>query len=564
LHQEAKALLDSGKFFETVENWLAKTNVKGLNNRIILDLLGSAGILTGNLKRALCVKYIGATGTGKSLAQNIKAHLMPVGSVVKINSFTVAVLKRKGDAWKNKMLVIDEMTSLMGDENMRSILKSLISEGELKMEVTEPSDGKHNIINLHVEGAITVSTCTVEHTQSLTLGASEDEMSDRFIDIPMPTTKEYIKYANSSPLNEEDDVDINTVETGTVELIRAMIEIAMSRPTPTIEPGLRQALQTEIRDDLFIVRSVKQLKALMQNCAALSGKAQADYETFNYVYPLASLSAQTKASPKNSKTYDAFKKLIAHLRKEKPSVHLINMNFEVSDIKVAFHLKSNDAAYKQRDNFKDSNWIQHAENERGKYCFTNQGIQADKEIPHFEDIIPSPIKIKAILGNSVSYSGLIPVAKRNNSEACNPCPASIVEDTLAPIPVIPVVLQNEVHKNMINDSSSYINQLNELKLISEVEQETENEEHAKVTAIPKKGQRVVISDKKSSKYQEQGEVIDAFGDETGIEVVVCMDKELEVYSFPLQELTIIDDEETIVQSEYRPQTTTTRTLRRLT
>ncbi len=546
LYQEAKVLLDSGKLFDEVERLIKLQKVIGLQSHVIFDLIASVGILWENLSRTVSVLYSSSSrGGGKSAAQNLKAELMPPENVHVVDVITPSWLKRAGSTLKNKQVISDELVNLFGDTAIFGLVKTLQSKGSLRTQMTESVNGKFVAIDLEILGPVSFSTCCVASTRADILGNQEDEIVDRFLVITPPDTGDYFSAVNERIIVEDSMQSISEIDSHAVEVVREAIRIAMSRPAPKTPRDFMQCLSDNCIRDMSIARFFKDFRILLINCTSLLGQDAVGMDAYKVVYPLLSIMAQNKVSNCNPESLEMLRKLYKYEAENRKTAYgdfLFNANL----LTEVFSPCSLSTAYEKLKTLKKTDWLDVGET-KGNYRINQKGKDTLTKDVVFTEVIPNP---DALAEAFRRFSAVIPTHSDGFPIGLNPV---TVSDTADILPKIASFSDDSVERRG-----------NKLKLISEVEQVTENKVHKKEPAIPKKGQRVVVTDTKLAKYQEEGEVKDIYNSDTGVEVSVCMDKEFEVYSFPLLSLTIIDNKDTIIQSESEPQPTLTRTRKRFT
>lgn len=396
-HHEAVTLLDSGKLLNEIETFVQQAGVIKLEAHIKLGLTAVVSILIDEDANSL--KWLGATGLGKSVSQDIVAALLPPENVEVIDYISPAGIRRKADAWKNKLLVIDEEGTVMSDPFSTLIFKTLISKGYFKSEIPIPNKDKgFDLEPLCIEGPVAVSMCSTEQTQEETYGAHQDEMSNRVIEINPPNSPEYNRAVNTAILLGKKIKKLQDVDAHKLEVIREAIRIAMSRPRPTVPAEFGQALVKLAQIDDPLSRILNAVMALLKNCSALLGKSEVGLEAYEVIYPLLSVILQTKVSASNPKTLEWLKQIAKHLNSSQKYPNLATATFDKAVVEEATKCQSRTATTRVTE-LKKADWAKLSDipGKQYQYCFTEKGLWALNNGVVLTEVLPHPKKLRNAL-----------------------------------------------------------------------------------------------------------------------------------------------------------------------
>ncbi len=450
LRRQAIALLDSGKLLDTIVGLAQAAGVVRLDERIRLLLAGSLGTLRGDIKRSLAEALVGSSGLGKSLLLDLLEQLLPEGTWIRVSSISDAVLKRVGDTWASKIILVDELSSWADSSVVLSTLKELLTRGSADFVVAE-SDGQNwKNTNYHVKGPIGLCAGATDATLSHVLGFQEEEIRSRLNEIPVPEDAEYIQEAAAAVFRGLEPKKLEEVDPELVAVIREAIAVAVERPIPKAEHGFEEVLPSLVRaKNPLILRLLKRLKILLENTALLLGRSEVGLDTYEELYPLISKLFRRSLSADNDATLANLVRLAEWLR----SNGTIQKPFTINQLREALGCGKT-KAYDVRDDLDGNEWIVKQMHGNGGYQITPEGLKKlegiRKDAIILPDILPAPARMREELDK---FRTLNPMPSKDSSEQIPQDSAQIPQPRLTRKPLY--IRDREIEAVYGSDSVRY-------------------------------------------------------------------------------------------------------------
>ena len=408
IERRANQLLKSGTLFDFVKLLVHKSGAVGIGDHVQVALSSSIGTFRLDRQRSMPELFTGSSGIGKSMILDALESLLPPGSCIRVSGVSDAVLKRIGDTWKGKIVMIDEFSTWATSDTVLSTLKELISRGEASFEIAVPGESGWSVEHFEVSGPIGIAACATEASIATIFGDAEDEIRSRFNEIPLPEDPDYIRKISRAAFSGLEPENIRKKYPRILEILHTAIALALSRKIPESEPLLEDALFQLIRPDRpLFPRLLKRLKILLENTAVLLGKTTIDLETYAVVYPLVSKVFRRSLTSENDATLAQFSQIGKEVKDALAGGYA---PFKIPKIQDALSC-SKTQAYRLRDKWDSLGWIQGSG--YATYAVTPKGVEVLKGVggdnAGLPEILPPVDKLADTMNKLAESRGIPPV-----------------------------------------------------------------------------------------------------------------------------------------------------------